>query len=56
MRLAVLDAATLEADRAFGDARIIRAVEAGDGPQQRGLAGAVGAEDADDLALAAPRA
>ena len=42
--------------RALGDARIVDAVEAGDGAQQRALAGAVGAEDADDLALRAPTA
>ena len=56
VRLAVVDALALEADAALGDARIVDAVEARDGAQQRGLAGAVGAEDADDLARLARQA
>src|SRR5688572_20691449 len=51
MRLDILYALALEADRALGDTRIIGAVETGDGAQQRSFARTVGAEDADDLAL-----
>ena len=40
----------LKVMRAFGDARIVEAEEAGDRAQRRGLAGAVGAEHRHDLA------
>ena len=50
--LAGFDAPPLEGDRALGHARVVDAVEAGDGAQKRRLARTVGAEDADDLALA----
>ena len=49
VRRPVLDALALEDDRAFGDARVVEAEEAGDRAQRRGLAGAVGAEQRDDL-------
>ena len=49
MRRAVFDALALEHDRAFGDARVVEAEKARDRPQRRGLAGAVGAEQRDDL-------
>ena len=44
-----LDRPALEADAAAGDR-----LHAGDRAQQRGLAGAVGADQRDDLACAAP--
>src|SRR5262245_26586200 len=46
----VLDALALEADRALADARVVEAEKARDRAQRRGLAGAVGAEQRDDLA------
>ena len=39
----------LKTMRAFGHARVVDAEEAGDRAQRRGLAGAVGAEQRDDL-------
>ena len=50
VRRPVLDALALEGDAALGDPRIVDAEEAGDGAQRGGLAGAVGAEQRDDLA------
>src|SRR5436190_10007906 len=47
--LAVLDALLLESNGAFRDLGVVEAVEAGDGAQQGRFAGAIGAEDADDL-------
>ena len=38
----------LELDAALGDLAAVHVEQAGDGPQQRGLAGAVRAEDGDD--------
>src|SRR5262245_7501683 len=49
VRQAVLDALALERDRPFGDARVVDAEETGDRPQGCALAGAVGAEQRDDL-------
>ena len=49
VRQPVLDALALEDDRAFGDAGVVDAEEARDRAQRRGLAGAVGAEQRDDL-------
>ena len=49
VRRPVLDALALERDRALGDARVVEAEEARDRAQRRGLAGAVGAEQRDDL-------
>ena len=50
MRRPVLDAPALVEDAALGDARVVEAEEARDGPQRRGLAGAVGAEQRHDAA------
>ena len=50
VRRAVLDALALEDDRAFGHAGVVEAEKAGNRAQRRGLAGAVGAEQRDDLA------
>src|SRR5712692_3842433 len=49
VREAVLDALALEGDRTLGDARVVDAEEARDGAQGRGLAGAVGSEQRNDL-------
>ncbi len=49
VRQPVLDALALEGDRALGDARVVDAEKARDRAQRRGLAGAVGAEQRDDL-------
>ena len=49
LRRPVLDPPSLEGHAAVGDAGVVDAEEAGDRPQGRGLAGAVGAEDGDDL-------
>ena len=50
MRRPVLDAPSLVDDAALGHPGVVEAEEAGDGPQGRGLAGAVGAEQRHDAA------
>jgi hypothetical protein len=45
----VLDAPSLEGHAPIGDPRVVDAEEAGDRPQGGGFAGAVGAENGDDL-------
>jgi hypothetical protein len=45
----VPDPPSLEGHAAVGDAGVVEAEEAGNRPQGRGLAGAVGAENGDDL-------
>src|SRR5215831_5031680 len=50
MRGTILDALALESDRPFGDARIVDAEEARDGPQCRGLAGPVRSQQRNDAA------
>src|SRR5262245_54646951 len=49
VRLAVVDARAFECDAAVSDAGIVDAMKTRDGTQERGLAGAIGAENADDL-------
>ena len=55
----VADRVRLQARRCRGrleaDLAGARLLDAGDGADERGLAGAVGADDGDDLAFAAPR-
>ena len=49
-RRQVLDALAVELDAAAGDFAQLRAQQAGDRAQRRGLAGAIGPQQADDFA------
>jgi hypothetical protein len=46
-----VDAVPVEGHLAFGDLALVDVEEAGDGPEQRGLARPVGAQQGDDLAF-----
>ena len=49
-RAQVVDGPVVQGDRALGDLAVVRVEQPADRPQQRGLAGAVGAQQRDDLA------